>query len=33
MCVRFRRLFDLSENKPILVADMSGLEWEEGGSA
>jgi len=29
--VRFRRLFDLSENKYLSVAQMFQLMWDEGG--
>jgi len=31
--VRFRRLFDLSENKWLTVAQMFELGWGEGGEA
>lgn len=33
MCVRFRRLFNLAENKSNTVSVMYGLGWEEGGAA
>ncbi|RHN49692.1 putative cytochrome P450 [Medicago truncatula] len=33
MCVRFRRLFNLAENKSNTVSVMCGLGWEEGGAA
>jgi hypothetical protein len=32
-CVKFSRLFNLSENKLSTIADMRGLGWEEGGAA
>jgi len=32
-CVRFRRLYDLSDNKLAIVAQMSGWGWNEGGEA
>jgi len=31
--VRFSRLFDLSENKLLTVAQMFELGWHEGGEA
>ncbi|PNX88554.1 hypothetical protein L195_g044660 [Trifolium pratense] len=31
LCERFRRLFDLSENKSGTVAEMTSLGWETGG--
>ncbi|CAJ2636627.1 unnamed protein product [Trifolium pratense] len=31
LCERFRRLFDLSENKSGMVAKMASLGWETGG--
>ena len=33
MCLRFRRLFDLSLNKFSTVAEMFSLGWEVGGAA
>ena len=32
-CVRFRRLYDLAENKAITVRNMFSLGWEDGGEA
>ncbi|MCH92691.1 cysteine-rich receptor-like protein kinase, partial [Trifolium medium] len=33
LCVRFRRLFDLAENKSSTVVEMTSLGWEAGGEA
>ncbi|MCI01485.1 heat-shock protein, partial [Trifolium medium] len=33
LCVRFGRLFDLSENKSSTVVEMASLGWEAGGEA
>ena len=33
LCDRFRRLYDLSENKMAIVAQMFGLGWDAGGEA
>ncbi|MCI85422.1 protein kinase, partial [Trifolium medium] len=33
LSVQFRRLFDLSSNKLVSVAEMCELGWEEGGAA
>ncbi|MCI18579.1 DNA-directed RNA polymerase, partial [Trifolium medium] len=33
LCVRFRRLFDLSVNKSSMVAEMFSLGWGIGGEA
>ncbi|MCH92232.1 beta-glucan-binding protein, partial [Trifolium medium] len=33
LCVRFRRLFDLAEDKSGTIAEMSSLGWEAGGEA
>ena len=33
LCIRFRRLFDLSNNKWTSVADIKRLGWGEGRSA
>ncbi|MCI03757.1 cysteine-rich receptor-like protein kinase, partial [Trifolium medium] len=33
LCERFRRLFDLAENKSSSVAEMASLGWETGGEA
>jgi hypothetical protein len=31
LCVHFRRLFNMAENRSISVVDMCGLWWEERG--
>jgi len=33
LCVRFRRLYELSENKMAIVAHMFGWGWDKGGEA
>jgi len=33
LCDRFRRLFDLTKDRMVTVADMFALGWGEGGEA